>query len=140
MKTELKPPQWLQISVILLLIWNLVGVYAFITDLLLDPSTLDQIQQDFRSQFPLWIQIIYGLAVGLGTVGTFGLLRRKSWSKNILVFSLLCVIIQMYYSMFIAGAIDTFGISIAKLPTVVVILSLTLVWIAQLYRRKGWFI
>lgn len=42
--------------------------------------------------------------------------------------------------MFIAGAIETFRVSIAKLPTIVVILSLTLVWIAQLYRRKGWFI
>ena len=42
--------------------------------------------------------------------------------------------------MFIAGAIEIFGASIAILPAVVVILSLTLVWIAQLYGRKGWFI
>ena len=140
MKTELKPPQWLQISVVLLLIWNLVGVFLFIYDILLDNSSLDKIQQDFRANFPLWTKIVYGLAVGLGTLGTFGLFRRNSWSKSVLAIFLLCVIIQMYYSMFIAGAIDTFGISIAKLPTVVVILSLTLVWIAQLYRRKGWFI
>lgn len=140
MKTELKPPQWMQISVVLLFVWNLVGIFAFISDLMLDPSTLDQVQQDFRTNFPLWTKIIYGLAVGLGTVGTFGLIRRKSWSKGVLVISLLCVIIQMYHSMFIAGAIDTFGSSIAILPTIVVLLSLCLVWIAQLYGRKGWFI
>ena len=78
--------------------------------------------------------------MGLGTVRTFGLIRRKSWSKGVLVISLLCVIIQMYHSMFIAGAIETFGSSIAILPTIVVLLSLCLVWIAQLYGRKGWFI
>ena len=44
MKTELKPPQWLQISVILLFIWNLVGIFAFVYDLILDPSTLDEIR------------------------------------------------------------------------------------------------
>ncbi len=140
MKTELKPPQWMQISVILFFVWNLVGIFAFISDLMLDPSTLDKVQQDFRANFPLWTKIIYGLAVGLGTVGTFGLIRRKSWSKGVLVSSLLCVIIQMYHSMFIAGAIETFGSSIAILPTIVVLLSLCLVWIAQLYGRKGWFI
>jgi len=140
MKTELTPPKWVQIFVILLLIWNLMGVFAFVSDVLLDPSTLDQIQQDFRANFPLWTKIVYGLAVGLGSFGTFGLFRRKSWSKNVLAIFLICVIIQMYHSMFIAGAIETFGVSIAKLPTVVVILSLILVWIAQLYRRKGWFI
>lgn len=140
MKTELKPPQWMQISVVLLFVWNLVGIFAFISDLMLDPSTLDQVQQDFRTNFPLWTKVIYGLAVGLGAVGTFGLIRRKSWSKGVLVISLLCVIIQMYHSMFIAGAIETFGSSIAILPTIVVLLSLCLVWIAQLYGRKGWFI
>ena len=140
MKTELKPPRWMQISVVLLFVWNLVGIFAFISDLMLDPSTLDQVQQDFRANFPLWTKVIYGLAVGLGTVGTFGLIRRKSWSKGVLVISLLCVIIQMYHSMFIAGAIEIFGSSIAILPTIVVLLSLCLVWIAQLYGRKGWFI
>ena len=66
MKTELKPPQWLQISVILLFISNLVGIFAFVYDLILDPSTLDEIRQNFRANFPLWIKIACGLAVGLG--------------------------------------------------------------------------
>ena len=120
----------MQIFIILLLIWNLIGVFAFVSDVLLDPSTLDKIQQDFRANLPLWIKIVYGLAFGLGSFGTFGLFRRKSWSKNVLAISLLCVIIQMYHSMFIGGTIETYGVSIAKLPTIEVILSLTLVWIA----------
>ena len=68
MKTELKPPQWLQISVILLFIWNLVGIFAFVYDLILDLSTLDEIRQNFRANFPLWTKIVYDLAVGLGSL------------------------------------------------------------------------
>ena len=86
MKTELTPPKWVQIFIILLLIWNLMGVFAFVSDVLLYPSTLDQMQQDFRANFPLWTKIVYGLAVGLGSFGTFGLFRRKSWSKNKIFF------------------------------------------------------
>ena len=44
MKTELKPPRWMQISVVLLFIWNLVQIFMFIYNLMLDPSTLDQVQ------------------------------------------------------------------------------------------------
>ena len=128
------------ISVIRLFIWNLIGIFAFVSDLFLDPSTLHQIQYDFHANFPLRTKIIYSLASGLGILGTFGLFRLKSWSNGALAISLLCVIIQMYHSMFIAGAIEILGVSITILPAVVVILSLTLVWIAQLYCRKGWFI
>ena len=78
MKTELKPPKWFQISVILLFIWNLVGIFTFVYDLILDPSTLDDIRQNFRANFPLWTKIVYGLVVGLGSLGSFGLFRLKS--------------------------------------------------------------
>ena len=78
MKTELKPPKWFQISVILLFIWNLVGIFTFVYDLILDPSTLDEIRQNFRANFLLWTKIVYGLVVGLGSLGTFGLFRLKS--------------------------------------------------------------
>ena len=76
----------MQIFIILLLIWNLIRVFAFVSDVLLDPSTLDKIQQDFRANFPLWTKIVYGLAVGLGSFGTFGLFRRKIWSMKVLEF------------------------------------------------------
>ena len=138
MKTSQKPPQWTQVIVLLLLIWNFMGIAFFVLDLSIDPSTLDATQQEFRSRFPLWTKIIYGLAVGLGTLGTLGLMQRKLWSKNLLVFSLLFVIIQMYHSLFIAGGLEIFGSSVAIMPTVVIILSLVLVWLAQLFGRKGW--
>lgn len=138
MKTSQKPPQWIQVIVLLLLIWNFMGIAFFVLDLSIDPSTLDATQQEFRSRFPLWTKIIYGLAVGLGTLGTLGLMQRKLWSKNLLVFSLLFVIIQMYHSLFIAGGLEIFGSSVAIMPTVVIILSLVLVWLAQLFGRKGW--
>ena len=83
MKTELKPPQWLQISVILLFIWNLVGIFAFVYDLILDPITLDEIRQSFRTNFPLWTKIVYGLAFGLGSPGTFRMYRLKKAGRRV---------------------------------------------------------
>ena len=109
-------------------------------DQTIDPSTLDPIQKEFRTQFPLWTKIVYALAVGFGTIGTVALLRRKKWSKNFLIASLLCVIIQMYHSLFVAGGIETFGSTAAILPGIVIFLALFSVWIADLHKLKGWFI
>ena len=73
----------MQIFIILLLIWNLIGVFAFVSDVLLDPSTLDKIQQDFRANFPLWTKIVYGLAFGLGSPGTFRMYRLKKAGRRV---------------------------------------------------------
>ena len=78
-----------------------MGVLIFLIDQIVDPSTLDAINQEFKSRFPFWTKIVYGLAVSLGKIETLGLLKRKIWAKNILIGSLLCVIVQMYHSLFI---------------------------------------
>lgn len=140
MTKNLNPPTWIKVTVILLLIWNFIGVLSFLMDQTIDPSTLDPIQKEFRTQFPLWTKIVYALAVGFGTIGTMALLKRKKWSKNFLIASLLCVIIQMYHSLFVAGGIETFGSTAAILPGIVIFLALFSVWIADLHKLKGWFI
>jgi surface polysaccharide O-acyltransferase-like enzyme len=139
MTTSQKPTQALHLMIMILFVWNIFGILAFFMDVTMDTSTLDAVQQEFRNHFPLWTKIVYALAVGLGTLGSFGLMRRKSWSKTFLALSLLCVIIQMYHSLFVAGGLEIFGASIAVMPTIVVVISITLVWIAQLYERRGWF-
>lgn len=116
------------------------GCVAFLIDQIVDPSTLDAINQEFKSRFPFWTKIVYGLAVSLGKIETLGLLKRKIWAKNILIGSLLCVIVQMYHSLFIAGAIETFGATKIIFPGIIIFLALFSVWIADLHRIKGWFI
>lgn len=135
-----KPYNYLKTILIILLVWNIIGILFFLQDVFLDPKILTENQLEFRSRFPFWIKIIYALAVFGGTIGTFGLIKRKSWSHSIVIVSMLAVIVQMYHSIFIANSLDFLGNSAAILPTIIIVLSIVLAWIAETYKRNNWFI
>ncbi|MDB4609123.1 hypothetical protein OAH13_03320 [Flavobacteriaceae bacterium] len=135
-----KPYNYLKTILVILFIWNIIGILFFMQDVFLDPKILTENQLEFRSRFPFWIKIIYALAVFGGTIGTFGLIKRKSWSHSIVIVSMLAVIVQMYHSIFIANSLEFLGNSAAILPTIIIVLSIVLAWIAETYKRNNWFI
>ena len=100
------PSKRIKAFVMILLVWNLIGVSIFIMDLLVDLTTLNDAELEFRSRFPLWIKMFNAAAVTLGLLGSIGLVFRKAWSKSVLVMSLISVIIQMYHSFFVANSLD----------------------------------
>ena len=135
-----KPYNYLKTILIILFVWNIIGILFFLQDVFLDPKILTENQLEFSSRFPFWIKIIYALAVFGGTIGTFGLIKRKSWSHSIVIVSMLAVIVQMYHSIFIANSLEFLGNSAAILPTIIIVLSIVLAWIAETYKRNNWFI
>jgi hypothetical protein len=135
-----KPYNYLKTILIILLVWNIIGILFFLQDVFIDPKILTENQLEFRSRFPFWIKIIYAIAVFGGTIGTFGLIKRKSWSHSIVIVSMLAVIIQMYHSIFIANSLEFLGNSAAILPAIIIVLSIVLAWIAETYKRNNWFI
>tara|TARA_B110000908_G_C10015240_1_gene340456 strand:+ start:195 stop:614 length:420 start_codon:yes stop_codon:yes gene_type:complete len=134
------PSKRIKAFVMILLVWNLLGVSLFVMDLLVDLTTLNDAELEFRSRFPLWIKMFNAAAVTLGLLGSIGLVFRKAWSKSVLVMSLISVIIQMYHSFFVANSLDYLGNSEVILSCIIIAGALTLVWIADFYKGKNWFI
>ena len=134
------PSKRIKAFVMILLVWNLLGVSLFVMDLLVDLTTLNDAELEFRSRFPLWIKMFNAAAVNLGLLGSIGLVLRKAWSKSVLVMSLISVIIQMYHSFFVANSLDYLGNSEVILSCIIIAGALTLVWIADFYKGKNWFI
>ena len=134
------PSKRIKAFVIILLVWNLIGASIFIMDLLVDLTRLNDTELEFRSRFPFWIKMFNAAAVSLGFLGSIGLVLRKAWSKSVLVISLISVIIQMYHSFFVAYSLDYLWNSEAILPCIIIAGVLILVWIADFYKGKNWFI
>ncbi|MDO7603117.1 MAG: hypothetical protein MUQ85_04205 [Flavobacteriaceae bacterium] len=134
------PSKRIKAFVMILLVWNLLGVSLFVMDLLVDLTKLNDAELEFRSRFPLWIKMFNAAAVTLGLLGSIGLVFRKAWSKSVLVMSLISVIIQMYHSFFVANSLDYLGNSEVILSCIIIAGALTLVWIADFYKGKNWFI
>ena len=65
-------PTWLKSVAWAALVWNLLGVIAFIMQLLMTPEMISKLpvdQQAAYSNTPLWSTLAFAVAVFAGTVG-----------------------------------------------------------------------
>lgn len=136
-------PKWFWVAAIILLVWSLLGVASFFQNILVSQeaiAALPEAERELYANYPLWTKIAYALAVFGGTLGCIGLLVRKKWVKPLLIISLTAVIIQMYHSLFIAGAMGVYGPGALVMPVMVIIISTFLVWMANYGIKKGWIV
>ncbi|WP_121666432.1 hypothetical protein [Mesonia aquimarina] len=136
-----KTPTWFLIVSIILLIWNLMGVFAFFNHLLMDAeaiNALPEAEQNLYAKYPLWTEIAYALAVFGGAIGCLGLVLKQKWAKPVLIISLLGVIVQMYHSLFIAKATEVYGPGAIAMPIMVTLFAVFLVWFANYAIKRGW--
>ena len=80
-------PKWFVILVIVMAIWNLMGVMAFIMQMLMTAeqiATLPEKEQLLYQDIPLWVNIAFGCAVFGGTLGCIALFLKKTIALPIL--------------------------------------------------------
>jgi hypothetical protein len=137
---ESTAPRWLLWAGIALLLWNLMGVGAFVGQWSMTPddiAKLPQMQQDLWNNMPGWAWIAYGIAVGAGTVGAVGIILRKFWATLLFALSLIAVIIQFSYPFLIANAAQG-GIEMLGLPIFIVVIAVVQWLLSRTWQRKGW--
>lgn len=133
-------PRWLLWAGIALLLWNLMGVGAFVSQWSTTPeeiAKLPQIQQDLWNNMPVWAWIAYGIAVGAGTVGAVGIIMRKFWATLLFALSLIAVIIQFIYPFLIANAAQG-GMEMLWLPIFILVVAVVQWLLSRSWQRKGW--
>ncbi|EDP70900.1 hypothetical protein FBALC1_09073 [Flavobacteriales bacterium ALC-1] len=141
-----KPPVWFWIISVVALIWNVMGVMAYLADAFMTDemiSQLDERQQAFQMlDFPAWYTACYALAVFCGVLGCIFLLIRKSWAKPMFIISFIAVLGQVLHNYVLNDiyadmslSINTFELSMAIAIPVVAIL---LILFARGSADKGW--
>jgi len=136
-------PRWYWVVAIVALLWMLFGVLAFIMDPMTDEAALARMSEAERELFlarPGWLFVIYGIAVFSGLAGAIGLLLRRLWAVAAFAVSLVVVIVQFVYVLFVMDAIGRIGAAAAlPFPLVIFAIGAGLLWLALSARRKGWF-
>lgn len=134
-------PKWFVILAIVMVVWNLMGLMAFFMQIAM---TVEQIaalpvkEQALYQDIPLWVNIAFACAVFAGVLGCIALAFKKTIALPILLISLLGALTQMAHSFFIANAFDVYGPSGTVMPTMVIVIALYLVWLANNAKAKGW--
>ena len=125
----------------LALVWNLFGVGAYVSQMLMTPETLAATPAAERALYenvPSWATSAFALAVNGGALGCLLLLFRRSWAIPVLIVSLAGVVVQMYHAFFVANSIEVYGPGGMTMPLMVTVISIFLVWYSSSAKGKGW--
>lgn len=141
MTENIKVPKWFVVVAWIALLWNLFGVLAFVSQMMMNPemlAELPQAQQDFYSAIPVWANAAFGIAVFGGVLGCIGLIMKKQWALVVLAVSLLGVIVQQFHAFVMANALEVLGPSGLIVPVLVLIVAVDLVGLALAAKNKRW--
>lgn len=133
-------PKWFWILAILALLWNLMGLLAFVAQMMMTEeamATLPEAQQEIYRNIPAWVKIAFAVAVIGGTIGTILLLMRTKLAIPVLVISLIGVLLQYGYMFFMSNTPSVMGAGAMVLPALVVLISIGLIPYSIFCKSKG---
>lgn len=139
-QTLTKPPAWFWIIAAVALVWNLMGVGAFVAQVTTSPealAALPEAERAYYENFPLWALLAFAVAVFGGAIGSLLLLLRKALAKPVFVASLIGVIVQMSYNL-TAGVMDVYGPGALAMPIMILLFAIFLIWFAGRAKNNGW--
>jgi hypothetical protein len=142
-ETLSKAPKWFLGVAIAALIWNLLGVFAYLGQMYLisNPEMLSELPMDEQALYentPMWATIGFTLAVWGGAIGSLLLLLKKRASKMILMVSFIGILIQQFHSFFISNNFEVYGPGAMAMPIMILIVGVALIWLADKGIKEGW--
>ena len=136
-----KAPKWFMIVAAVLLVWNLLGVMAYIMQVMMSPETLAALPEEQRQLYentPAWATAAFAVAVNFGALGCVLLLLRKNLAGLFLQLSLTGVLVQMFHSFFMSKSFEVFGPGGLVMPVIVIVIAIYLVVLAAKANTKRW--
>jgi len=129
-----RAPGWLRIVAALGLVWNLFGVYQY----LMTVGVVAGADAAAVAAMPAWVTGAFAIAVFGGALGCVGLLMLKSWSKLLLLVSLLGVLAMDVWMFALSGLGGTMPTAEMAVTACVLVIAVLLVWLSYSADRKGW--
>lgn len=117
------------------LLWNALGVFAFITQPAFNPDAMQYLSAEQRALVegtPIWALVAYGVAVFGGLTGALALLLKRKIAALLFGASLLGVIVQFTHAFFLASTKVSLEAAQVVLPALVMIIAVFL----YLFARK----
>jgi len=138
---ENKTPVWFWIVSGVALLWNLMGVGAFISDATMSQEDMvanyGQALADAAAAQPIWLTGAYAIAVFAGALGCLLLLLRKKLATPVLLVSLLAVILQQGYMWLVSGIMSEVDMATKIMYISVPIVAILLVVFARRMTARG---
>jgi len=135
-----KPNTTFWIISIVALLWNIMGVVAYLGQAYMTDEALallPEADQAFYNNVPAWVTAAFAIAVFAATFGCLALILRKKWATSLFTLSLIAVLVQFVYNFFIQKYMEVSGTRMI-MPIVVIGIALFLVWYSKKSEDNGW--
>jgi len=138
---SIKPPVWFWIVSGIALIWNAMGVQAYLDQAYMTPDKLATLPEDQQAMYmdtPAWVTAAFAIAVFGGTIASILLLLKKKIAYTVFVVSLVGILAQMSYAFFMSGSTDSFGPGGMIMPIMIILAGVALVYFSKKATANGW--
>ncbi|MEZ4802608.1 MAG: hypothetical protein R2797_07515 [Gelidibacter sp.] len=136
-----KPSVGFWIASVVALLWNLMGVNAYIQQVYNTPefrTNFSEQQLAIMDAQPAWATAAFAIAVFAGALGCVLLLFRKKFAKILFIISLLAIIVQFSHELFMTNASEFYD-SFAWIMTIMIpVVAIFLIWLSNKAIAKHW--
>lgn len=134
-------PKWFTPLAVISLLWNLMGVAAYVSDMTMSAEAIAALEPGMRSLYESrtwWSTSATAIAVWGGTAGCVGLLMRKAWARPMFIGSLLGLIVQDLGMLTTPGFRDIAGPSVLAIQGMVMCFAVGLMFLSHVATTRGW--
>nr|WP_299033744.1 hypothetical protein [uncultured Tenacibaculum sp.] len=136
-----KPTTLFWIIGVAALVWNGLGVMqylgmAYMTDEI--KAALPEAERALYENVPTWVTAAFAIAVFGGLIGSAFLLMRKKLARPMFLISLIAIVVQMSYSLFMSRAAEVYGPGSVIMPIMVIVIGVFLLMYSKKTIAKGW--
>jgi hypothetical protein len=138
-ESKMSVPRWFWIFAIIALLWNLMGCMIFLSEVFAKEAMMESFteeQKEWSRDIPFWIYVVFAISVVSGVMGSLALLVRRRLAVHCFAISFVAVVVQMGYTMLIAGGLKVMGPSGAVMPLLVITLSIVWLCLAKYSSNK----
>ena len=139
--TAQNKPKWFLGIAIFALIWNLLGVFAYLGQMFMPQDMFDALPEAERTiieNTPAWATAAFAFAVWGGALGSLLLLLRKKAALYVFIVSFIGIIVQLYHSLFISDSIEVYGPGGMVMPIMVFLIGGGLIYYTNNLIKKDW--
>lgn len=132
---------WFMLLAVLALIWNVMGITAFLGTAMMSAeefAKMTQVQQSLQNSIPIWAKMAFGIAVFTGVFGSLLLVLKKSLALPVLIASLVAVLIQMINFIVLMKGFGSISQGEKIMMIMVIVAAFLLVWLASVAKSKVW--
>lgn len=136
-----KPSTSFWVISILALLWNAMGVNAYLQQAYMTESfkaMYNEEQLKMITEAPTWATAAFAIAVFGGFLGCVLLLLRKKLAKTVFIVSLIGILVQMFYNFFIIDSMAIYGPGALVMPIMVILFAVFLIWYSKYCIQKNW--